>query len=266
MKKMWYGILIMRFDIITIFPKIIDAYLGESILKRARTKKLAEFYVHDLRDFTTERHRKVDDRPFGGGPGMVLKIEPIVRALDAITHKTKNPSSSVALLRRTGIKRKTKIILFSAGGKQFDSKMAAGWARKYDRIIMIAGRYEGVDERVKKIIQNSKLSARGARLPDGQGSAFGGKIENLSIGPYVLTGGELPALIVTDAVSRHIPGVLGKEGSLEERRHGVGVPAYTRPEVFQWKKKKYRVPKELLSGDHKKIEEWRRRFAKKIIP
>ncbi|MBI4224980.1 MAG: tRNA (guanosine(37)-N1)-methyltransferase TrmD [Candidatus Sungbacteria bacterium] len=236
----------MRFDIITIFPKIIDAYLGESILKRARTKKLAEFYVHDLRDFTTERHRKVDDRPFGGGPGMVLKIEPIVRALDAITRKTKN------------VKRKTKIILFSAGGKQFDSKMAADWAKKYDRIIMIAGRYEGMDERVKKIVQNSKLSA------------FGGKIENLSIGPYVLTGGELPALIVADAVSRHIPGVLGDAESLEEKRHGVGVPVYTRPEVFEWpasgrgkKKKKYQVPKVLLSGDHKKIEEWRKLHRRK---
>lgn len=219
--------IMMRFDIITIFPKMIHAYLGESIIKRARAKKLAEFRVHDLRDFTKERHRKVDDRPFGGGPGMVMQIGPLTRALDAI-------------LGTTASLRRKKIILFSAAGKQFTQKIAADWAKKYDHLVMIAGRYEGVDERIKKLH----------------------KVEEISVGPYVLTGGELPALIVADAVSRHIPGVLGKQESLEEKRHGVGVPVYTRPEIFQWKKKKYRVPKELLSGDHKKIEEWRKKFAK----
>lgn len=119
--------------------------------------------------------------------------------------------------------------------------MARDWAKKYNRIIMIAGRYEGVDERIKKVV-----------------SGFGFRISDLSIGPYVLTGGELPAMVVIDAVSRHIPGVLGKEQSLEEKRYGLGVAVYTRPEVFEWLGKKYRVPKVLLSGNHKKIEEWRR--------
>lgn len=236
----------MRFDIITIFPEIVRAYTDESILKRGRAKKLLEFFVHDLRDYTTARHRKVDDRPFGGGPGMVLQIEPLARALASVI-----PARfAIAPARRakTGIqKSRIKIVLFSAGGKQFDSKMAAEWAKKYDRIVMICGRYEGVDERIKKLYP----------------------MEEISVGPYVLTGGELPALIVADAVSRHIPGVLGTHESLEEKRHGIGVPAYTRPEIFEWpangrgkKKKKYRVPKELLSGDHKKIEEWRAQHHK----
>ena len=128
--------------------------------------------------------------------------------------------------------------------------MAAEWAKKYDRIIMIAGHYEGIDERVKKI-----FSAK-------DGSVSGGKVKEISIGPYVLTGGELPAMVVIDAVSRHIPGVLGKGESLEERRLGIGIPVYTRPEVFEWKGKKYSVPKVLLSGDHKKIENWRRKYQK----
>lgn len=220
----------MRFDIITIFPKIFDSYLDESMIKRAKAKKLVDIKIHNLRDFSTDKHRKVDDRPFGGGPGMVLKIEPTAKALES-TLKTK--------------KQKTKVILFSAGGKQFNSKMTAEWAKKYDQIVMIAGHYEGVDERVQKVIKNWKL-----------------KIENLSIGPYILTGGELPAMIVIDAVSRHLPGFLGKEESLEEKRHGVGVPVYTRPEIFKYKNKKYKVPQVLLSGDHKKIAAWRETWRK----
>lgn len=224
----------MRFDIVTIFPEIINAYAGESILKRGRAKKLVEFFVHDLRDYTKARHRKVDDRPFGGGPGMVLQVEPLARALSSVI-----PASASG--GKAGVqKSRMKIILFSAAGKQFTQKMAVDWAKKYDRIVMIAGRYEGVDERIKKLY----------------------KIEEISVGPYVLTGGELPALVVADAVSRHIPGVLGKNESLEEKRYGIGVPVYTRPEIFQWKKKNYRVPKELTIGDHKKIEEWRKKMKK----
>lgn len=214
----------MRFDIITIFPSMFDSYLNESIIKRAREKKLADIRVHDLRAFADDTHNKVDDRPFGGGPGMVLKAEPLARAMASIPKK-----------------KKYLIILFSAGGKLFDAPNAVRWAKKYDQIIMIAGRYEGVDERIKKIF----------------------KIQEVSIGPYVLTGGELPAMVVIDALSRHIPGVLGKEESLEETRYGVGVPTYTRPEVIECKRKKYRVPKELLSGDHKKIDEWRKHFSSK---
>lgn len=210
----------MRFDVITIFPKMFDSYLGESILKRARAKKLVEFRIHNLRDFSDDKHRRVDDKPYGGGPGMVLQVAPLATALEKIVQK----------------KKKHLIVLFFAAGKQFDARQAAQWAKKYEQIVMIAGRYEGVDARIKKLC----------------------KMQEISIGPYVLTGGELPAMVVVDAVSRHIPGVLGNEESLEERRHGVGGAVYTRPEVFVWKKKEYRVPKIMLSGNHKKIAERRR--------
>ena len=219
----------IRFDVITIFPQVFGPYLNESILKRAQEKKLLKIRLHDLRDFTRDKRKKVDGRPYGGGPGMVLAVEPLARALLSV------------IPAKAGIQRsKTKIILFSAAGKRFDAKMAVNLAKRYDHIIMIAGRYEGVDERVKKLC----------------------RIQEISIGPYVLTGGELPALVVIDAVARHIPGVLGSEESLEEKRHGIGVPVYTRPEVFEWKKKKHCVPSELLSGDHKKIEEWRKKHVR----
>ena len=234
----------MRFDIITIFPKIFNSYFNESIVRRAQKSGKIKINIIDLRKFSTDKHKKVDDKSYGGGPGMVLKIEPLAQAIESIKLKTKSQ------------KLKTKVILFSPAGEQFNSKMAAEWARKYDQIIMIAGHYEGVDERIQKIIGNWKL-----------------KIENLSVGPYVLTGGELPAMVVVDAVSRHIKGVLGKVESLEEKRLGPGVPVYTRPEVFsaeggsasggKWRNKKYIVPKVLLSGNHKKIEEWRKKHQKR---
>ena len=219
----------MQFDIITIFPKIFNYYLNESIIKRAQKNKKININIINLRDFTNDKHKTVDEKPYGGGPGMVFKIESLVKAISSLKLKSK----------------KTKIILFSASGKQFDSKMAGNFAKKYDHIVMIAGHYEGVDERIKKVIRNLKL-----------------EISELSIGPYVLTGGELPAMIVVDAVSRHILGVLGKDESLEEKRYGVGVPMYTRPEVFKFKNKKYVVPKILLSGNHKKIENWRKQHQK----
>ncbi len=237
----------MKFDIITIFPRIFNSYLNESILKRAQKKKLIKIKIHNLRDFSADKRKKIDDRPFGGGPGMVLKIKPIVQAISSIL-RIKNSE-----LR---IKKKIKVILFSPAGKQFDNKIAGQLAKNYDNLILICGRYEGIDERVKKVIRNWKL-----------------EIGEFSIGPYVLTGGELPAMILIDAVSRQITGVLGKEESIEEKRLGIGVPVYTRPEVFIYKPphqmrigamcggkgKKYRVPKILLSGNHKKIEEWRKK-------
>jgi tRNA (guanine37-N1)-methyltransferase len=236
----------VRFDIITIFPNIFDSYLNESILKRAQKRKLIRIKIHNLRDFVPKRgltrtergitrknnYLRVDDRPYGGGPGMVMRIEPLIRAVQSLKSKIKNKKS------------KTKVILFSPAGKQFDNKTAVDLAKKYDNLILICGRYEGIDARAEKVIKNLKL-----------------KIENLSIGPYVLTGGELPAMVLVDAVSRRISGVLGKKESLEEKRFGVGLPVYTRPEIFVHKGKKYRVPKILLSGNHKKIEEWRRRHA-----
>lgn len=220
----------MKFDIITIFSKIFDSYFNESILKRAQDAKLIKIKTHDLRDFSVDKHRKVDDKAYGGGPGMVLKIEPIFKAVQFLKRETKSG------------KRKSRIILFSTRGEKFDNKVAKRLA-KYDQLILICGRYEGVDERVAKYIAD----------------------EEISIGDYVLTGGELPAMVLVDVVSRHIPGVLGKYESLEEV--GGSHVAYTRPEVFeimgkpaQGKKIKKRlcVPKVLMSGDHKKIEEWRK--------
>ncbi|MBU6500971.1 MAG: tRNA (guanosine(37)-N1)-methyltransferase TrmD [Patescibacteria group bacterium] len=209
----------MRFDIITIFPKIFDSYLNESLIKRAREKKLIDVRIHNLRDFTADRHNKVDDKPFGGGPGMVIKIEPVYKAIRFLTAKSS--------------KLKTRIILFSTRGKKFDSKIARRLA-KYERLILICGRYEGVDERVAKYVAD----------------------EEISMGDYVLSGGELPALVLTEAVSRHLPGFLGKTESLEEIKGSY--PVYTRPEVFKAGRKNLFVPKILLSGNHKKIEEWRR--------
>ncbi|MFH2136380.1 MAG: tRNA (guanosine(37)-N1)-methyltransferase TrmD [Patescibacteria group bacterium] len=218
----------LQFDIITIFPKIFSSYFSESIILRAQKNKLIKINIHDLRKWTTDKRKTVDDKVYGGGPGMVMKIEPIAKALRAMK---KN--------------KKTKVILFSAGGKQFDNMAAMNLAEKYNRLILICGRYEGVDERVKKIIKD-----------------LGFNFLEISIGPYVLTGGELPAMVLADAVARQIPGVLGKTESLEEKRLGVGVPAYTRPEIFVFKNKKYTVPKVLLSGDHKKINEWREKQIK----
>ncbi|MDP3052389.1 MAG: tRNA (guanosine(37)-N1)-methyltransferase TrmD [bacterium] len=223
----------MVFDIITIFPEAFS-YLNESILKRAQKKGLLEIKIHNLRDFTEDKHRKVDDKPYAGGPGMVIKIEPIIKAVQSLTKKSKYS------------KTKSLIILFSPAGKQFDSKMAVGLAKKCERLIFICGHYEGIDARVKKAISDMGL-----------------KIEEISVGPYVLSGGELPAMILIDAVSRHLPGVLGKEESLEEKRLGIGVPAYTRPEIFVHKGKKYPAPKILLSGNHAAIVQWRTKHRQK---
>lgn len=224
----------MRFDIITIFPEIFDSYLNESILKRAQEKKRIRIYVHDLRAYAADKHRKTDDRPFGGGPGMVMKPEPIVKAVAAVARKTNS------------FKKETKVVFFAPGGRQVDDAYMIKTAKKTKRLIVVCARYEGMDERVKKAVKD-----------------MGFKTEELSIGPYVLTGGELPAMVVVDALTRKIKGVLGKDESLEESRHGVGVPAYTRPADFAYKGKKYKVPPVLLSGDHKKIDAWRAAQGKK---
>lgn len=210
----------MRFDIITVFPEAFESYLNTSILKRAQARGLISVHLHGLRKWGKGRHKQLDDKPYGGGAGMVLIAEPILRALRTIRRR-----------------KNSRVILFSASGKKFSQLKAARWAR-LDQLIMIAGRYEGVDARVRKFVD-----------------------EETSIGDYILTGGELPAMVVVDAVSRHIPGVLGKAESLEERRYGVGVPMFTRPEALRLGKRTYRVPKVLLSGDHKKIEVWRKKHA-----
>lgn len=211
----------MRFDIITIFPKIFDSYLGESLIKRAWAEKLIDIKIHNLRDSTSDKHHKVDDKPFGGGPGMVLKVEPIYRAISHIAYHISR-----------GKKSNQRIILFSTRGKKLDAKVAKRLA-KYDRLILICGRYEGVDERVAKYVAD----------------------EEISIGDYVLSGGELPALVLMESVSRFLPGFLGKTESLEEIKGSF--PTYTRPEVFKIGKKRLSVPDVLLSGNHKKISKWR---------
>lgn len=231
----------MKFNVITIFPHIFDSYLNESILKRAQKNKLISVKIHNLRDFAKNKHNRVDDRPFGGGPGMVMQAEPIIKAVNSILKEVRPPKIKKKDAKRSNL---PKIILFAAAGKKFDEKMARELAKE-NQLIMISGRYEGIDERIKKVLQDLNF-----------------KVREVSIGPYVLTGGELPAMVLIDSISRKIPGVLGKHESLEEKRLGVGVPAYTRPEIFEYKGKKYKVPKTLLSGNHVKIEEWRRRGKK----
>lgn len=228
----------LRFDIITIFPKIFDSYFSESMIKRAKAKGIVDINIHNLRNYTTDKHKKVDDRPFGGGPGMIIKAEPIIRAVDSILKPY--PARK---------KHKIKIIILSTDGKQFTQKTAAYLAKNYKHIILIAGRYEGIDERVKTAIKD----------------IFKRHPEKISIGPYILSGGELPAMVIVDAVLRHLPGFLGKKESLEENRfRKKGLPAYTRPAVLLYKGKNYKVPKVLISGNHKKIAEWRNKKGKPI--
>ncbi len=235
----------MYFHLITIFPEVCKAYTDASVLGRAqktekgkgakvRGKKITVNY-YNPRDFTTDKHHKVDDRPYGGGPGMVMKAEPILKAWErAVGRKIKNDGHRMSIIRK-----KVKTLLMSPRGKKFDQKMAKKLS-KYEHLVLISGRYEGIDARVKKIL----------------------KAEEVSVGDYVLTGGELPALTIIDAVAREIPGVLGTLESLEDKRATSG-ESYTRPEDLVYKGKSYRVPKVLVEGDHKKIEKYR--FLKHIV-
>lgn len=225
----------LTFDIITIFPKIFNSYLKETLIKKAQEKGLIKINIHDLRKWTTDRHKTVDDSPYGGGLGMVLKIEPIYNAINNIKKKTVQDRTL-----------KSKVVLFTPRGKKFNQKMAYRLS-KLNQVIMICGRYEGVDERVAKYIADLELS----------------------IGDYDLMGGELPAMVVIETVARLIPGVLGKPELLKERitkeKGFIEYPQYTRPEVFRPKKGIFwKVPKVLLSGHHKKIEEWRGKHRKII--
>lgn len=220
----------MRFHIITIFPDIFSSYLGESILGRAIENKKIQIKFYNPRDFLPKKdnnYKPVDERPYGGGPGMVMKAEPILKAVEKAVSKIKD-------------KKKILVINFIPGAEKFTTDFAKKISKKYEDIILICGRYEGIDARVDKILKTKKIS----------------------IGDYVLTGGELPAMIVVDCVARQIPGVLGKFESLEEERISSS-EVYTRPEILEYKGKKHKVPKVLLSGDHKKIEEWKQVSQKK---
>ncbi len=210
----------LRFDVITIFPNIFPPVINESILKRAQEKKKIQINIHDLRDYTTDKHLKVDDRPFGGGPGMVLTPQPIFDAVKKIQGR-----------------RRTKVILLCPGGKLLTQKMARTLSLNKN-LIIICGHYEGIDERVRK------------NLVD----------ESISIGDYVLTGGEIPAMVLIDCVTRLVPGVLGKKESLlaeSFEENLLEYPQYTRPANFRGRK----VPDVLLSGHHQDIENWRKAQA-----
>jgi len=237
----------MRIDILTIFPKMFRAVLNESIIKRAQAKGKVKISVHDLRDFSDDVHRKVDDRPFGGGPGMVMRPEPIFSAVEYILSQRGYTHNNKSRCRRQSAggkaqeaKRKAHIILLSPQGAKLNQGIAKRLIKK-KHLILICGHYEGIDERIRRFLVD----------------------EEISIGDYVLTGGELPAMVIVDCIIRMIPGVLGEKKSLQfESFEGnlLEYPQYTRPAKY----KGMRVPGVLLSGDHNKIEQWRKTQALKI--
>jgi tRNA (guanine37-N1)-methyltransferase len=243
----------MKFHIITIFPNIFDSYFNESILKRAQKKGLIDFSIVNLRDFTNDRHKTVDDTPYGGGAGMVMKVDVLHRAIDAIkkdiTKKQKFSDEKAGSFQQVADRKKLqaksyklKTVLLSAKGKTWNQQMAKKYS-KLDEVILICGRYEGVDERVKKFVD-----------------------EEISIGDYVLTGGEIPAMAIVDSITRLLPGVLGNAQSTISESHSTpGIleyPQYTRPEIFRIKDRKSKVPKVLLSGNHVEINKWRKKQSK----
>lgn len=222
----------MQFDILTIFPEIFDSYFNESIIARAKKKGIVDIRVHNLRGWADDRHLTVDDTPYGGGAGMVLKLEPIYKALTQLVGRGNLPCF------RKAKQSKTRILLFSAKGKRFTQSEARSLAG-YKRIILICGRYEGVDERVAEYLVDDEVS----------------------IGEYVLTGGEIPAMAVVDSVTRLLPGVLGNQESIVDEsfsREGyLEYPQYTKPESFSPKRGvDWEVPEVLLSGHHGKIKQW----------
>ena len=244
-----------HFHVITLFPKAFDSYLNESILKRALEDKKMKVSFYNPRDFTKDKYKRIDRPPYAGGPGMVIQAEPVARAIDEALRRIKIQDlrfKNKTIPKSRILSPKSKIIWLSPSGNQFDNTYAKKVAKGCKHVIIVCGRYEGIDARVKKV-----FSTRG-------GSAFGGKVDEISVGPFILTGGELPAMIIIDAVARQVPGVLGNADSIEEHRVSTS-QVYTRPEVFSYtppgrgkKAKKYRVPKVLLSGHQAKIEEWKR--------
>lgn len=212
----------MRFDVVTVFPRMVEAGLTEGVVHRGIERGLVTVRVHDLRDFTADRHRSVDDAPYGGGPGMVMKVEPVVRAVRAIEADGGRPDA---------------VVLLSPQGRRFSQAEARRLAG-LSRVVLVCGRYEGIDERVRDVVAT----------------------EEISIGDYVLSGGELAALVVVDAVSRNVPGVVGDEGSVEADSFSRGLldyPHYTRPAEFEGRD----VPGVLLSGHHADVAAWRKREA-----
>jgi len=232
----------MRIDIITIFPKMFAPVLNESIIKRAQNKGKVKIYLYDLRDYTPDKHRKVDDRPFGGGSGMVMSPEPIFNTVEYIMSQSQCaslPKGGKVSAQASPKETKSHVILLCPQGKRLDQRTAKRLS-KYKHLILICGHYEGVDERVRQYLVD----------------------EEISIGDYVLTGGELPAMVLVDSVIRLLPGVLGDKNSLNFESFESNLleyPHYTRPAKFR----DMSVPGILLSGDHKQIEIWRKQEALK---
>lgn len=226
----------MKFHVVTLFPESFDSYLNESIIGRAIADKKIKVVFYPVRKYAPRELRKkwpdgnvttyIDGRPFGGGPGMIMRAEPVLKAVEAALKKVKD-------------RKKTKIIFFSPSGEQFSTKLAKDYTKKFTDIIFICGRYEGIDARVKKILKASEVS----------------------IGDYVLTGGELPAMVCIDCMARQIPGVLGNFDSREEERVASS-DVYTRPEILIHNGKKHKVPPVLLSGNRKLIDEWKQGLAR----
>ena len=220
----------MHFHVITLFPEVCRSYTDSGVLGRAQkvhkgkgakhTGKKIQISYYDPREFTSDKHKKVDDRPYGGGPGMVLQAEPILKAWQHAVGRKRN---------------RVRTLITSPRGKVFTQDMAKGLTEEVDHLVLIAGRYEGIDARVKDALQ----------------------AEEISVGDFILSGGELPAMTIIDAVARQVPGVLGASESLEDTRETTGV-TYTRPESIIFKKVSYSVPEVLLQGDPKKILEWQR--------
>jgi tRNA (guanine37-N1)-methyltransferase len=247
----------MKFHIVTLFPEMFDSYLKESILGRAiKEKKISVSFVNP-RKYVSGKYKKVwpdgnvslqvDDRPYSGGPGMVMMAEPIIKAVESILKQIKNYELRInnkkskskevkPLTGHRGLTSKILIVNFVPSAEKFTTDLAKNFTKKYTDVIMICGRYEGIDARIDKILKTKKLS----------------------IGDYVLTGGEIPAMVLIDSISRQVQGVLGNFDSREEERVSSS-EIYTRPEVLIHNKKKYKVPAVLLSGNHKYIEEWKKR-------
>lgn len=216
-----------QFDIITIFPHILDSYVNESLFNRAQKNKILKINFHYLRKWTKDKHQTVDDKPYGGGVGLVFKADIMLKALTAVKRK-----------------KNSRVILLSPTGKKFNQKSAQRLS-KYDQLIFVCPRYEGIDARVEKMVD-----------------------EKISIGDYVLTGGELPAMVIMDAVARHYPTFVGKQESVQDESFSeegyLEFPQYTRPEILKYKNKNLRVPKILLSGNHGEIKKWRDSKSKQV--
>ena len=233
----------MTFHLISLFPRAFDSYLGESILKRAIEDKKIKVKFYNPRDFTTDKHKRIDRAPYGGGPGMVVQAEPVIKAVEKAILSSSRKRGSRLDSRLRGNDKSVKIIWLSPSGKQFTNESGARYA-KQKNLIIICGRYEGIDARVKQAVRAMKVG-----------------LEEVSVGPFVLTGGELPAMLMIDVISRQIEGVLGDFNSREEARH-ASPDVYTRPKVFEYKGKTLRVPKVLLSGHHARINAWRLKHKK----